>query len=255
MNNVKPMTRKDLGTQLDAASDRLSLDVFFITSLRATKDNTLQVEVCQNRILDGSKITALSVLNQSDKNFGKATTLVFDWIKTTPQDFVTAFPEVKLTIPQLEAVAKTWEENAPTGPDAIVHPVMATVKKMNVNGRLLTPKITVTEVTETAIKNGEFFTDSSARKDENIRRALEEDRRVMKTSSAPDAEYIVESSTGDRIFRYTRTEFEEFGAKDDLIVNKTSESKYKASLNKTRVATSSGFSPEELLAQSDIIGG
>lgn len=254
----KPMKRKALTKLISDSHDKLEQDVFFLTAIRPTKNDGLSIEVCQNRILEGQSINALSALNQDDERFGTAGTLLFDWIKVTPKGFVKAFPKLNISETDLEAIIKAYEEDKHgygKGPEAEVFPVMSTIDAMIVNGKALMPKICVTEVLESTIANGEFFTKRSARQQENIKGALEEEYRVMKTGSDKDAEYIVDAVTGDKIFRYSRTEFVGFpAAVDNLIANKVPQSIYEASKNKTSRASSPGKSSvEDLLSQEEAV--
>ena len=54
----KPIKRSDLTSLITARKDDLHTDVFFITSVRAVKDGQLQLEVCQNRALEGGSLKA-----------------------------------------------------------------------------------------------------------------------------------------------------------------------------------------------------
>lgn len=246
MSNLKKKMSRNKLTSL-ITNVELMLNVFFITSVRATKNGSLSVEVCQNRILEGGSITALGLLNQSDSRFGSTGTLLFDWIKATPEDFVKVFPEAELTVAELQAVIEEYDENGPTGTEATVFPVMKTITKMVANGQALTPKIVVTEATETQIRNGEFFTASGMNQEERIAGALEDEYRVMKTSSDADADYIVDSITGDKIFRYTRTEAAEFNPQDRLIPNKVSKKVWSSRQVQSKAK---GANPESILEES-----
>lgn len=257
---LKKMKRSNLTEQLNKMSDKLVKDAFFITSFRATKDNSIQMEVCQNRLLGGRKRTLLGAVNHSDARFGSATTLLFDWVTFKPEDLLKTIPTLKQSLADLEAIAKTWDENSETGSEAIVFPAIQTVKTMVVDGDVLTPIITVTEATESEIKNGKFFTASSKNQEENIRQAIEEERRVMKTGSNSDADYIVHPETGDRIFRYTRTEFLEENPKDTLISGKITRKAYEKNLEMMKSQRSTGkTNPEDLpidfSKEKDTIGG
>ena len=249
--NVKPMTREQLSQKIEAVKERLGGDVIFVTSIRPTANNSISIEVCQNRVLEGSSITALGLLNQSDERFGTTGTLLFDWIKATPKDLVKVFPELKLTVEDLEAIAKTWDETAPTGKDAKVFPVMTQITKMVGNNVTYTPIIVVTEATETQIENGEFFTDASKNQKQNIAGALDEEYRVMKTSSEPDADYIVEPHTGDRIFRYTQLLVKEQNPQDRLIPGKITLTRFKA--RQAQASKTKSLKPEAILEGGQVV--
>jgi glycerol-3-phosphate cytidylyltransferase-like family protein len=218
MSNLKPMKRADLTEAINKRKGDLIKDIFMITSFRPTKDNTIQVEVCQNRLLAGKKQTLLGALNKSNAKFGNDTTLLFDWLILEPEDFKKVFPTVNITLDELKAVAAKWQPGMPSGKQAEVFAKLEIVDKVVVDGEDRTPVIIVTEVTHSELMNGDFFTgDNAAEKAENV---VENGSAVMRTGSGEDAEFLVHPETGDKIYRFTRTEFKENNPKDTIIAGK-----------------------------------
>lgn len=224
MSKLKVMSRKKLSEKLREKRDQLIKDVFMITSFRATKDNSIQVEVCQNRLLGGRKRTLLGALNKSDERFGNSTTLLFDWLILQPEDFISVFPEANVSLEELKEISETWSEDAPTGKEANVFLKLQAVTHAMVDGEKLTPIIVVTEKTHSELVNG-FFTGDDA--DEKIANVIDKGNAVMKTGSESDAEYLVHPETGERIYRFTQTQFAEESPKEIIIAGKITESEFK----------------------------
>lgn len=244
---LKPMKRQQLTDEINKRKDQLKRMIFMITCFRATKDNSIQVEVCQNRPIGGRKQTLIGLLNKSDERFRSENTLLFDWLTVTPEDFVAAFPESGITVEELKEIAATWSPDAATGGDAIVYPKLKTITKVYdaTNEEFLEPIIVVTEITHSQLVNGDFFRGKNA--DEQIENTLERGRNVMKTGSGEDAEFIVHPETGEKIYRFTRTEFVRDGVKtpDSLIEGKITSSQFE----KTRKRVSNkqkDMTPEEV---------
>jgi hypothetical protein len=219
MNNENSMTRRKLTEKINELKDKLKRDLLMVTAFRATKGGSLQVEFCQNRALGGKKLTALQLLNRSDKRFGGETTLVFDWLTMKPEDYLKTFKgQTDATLESLQAIADTWTPDAPTGKDAIVYPQLDIVTKFydSVNEENLTPVITVTEVVESDLNK--FYKGTNA--EEKAKDTIDRGNAVMKTGSGDDAEYLVHPETGEKIYRFARTEFKEHGAADTIISGK-----------------------------------
>lgn len=230
---LKPVKRSDLNAKIQTALENevLVLNDFFLTALRATANNTLQAEFAQLRMLEGQSISLVAALNEGDDRFSGNGTLLYTWLKVEPKALLKRFPNLKFTQSDLEAIAKSYKEDDPKGPDAPVYPVLQTFNEMKVSGiGNVTPIISVTEVTESQIEKGEFFTERSKRQEENIKGALEEEYRIMRTGdkSEEGSEYLVHSATGDRIFRYTRLEQAGSAAAKDVILPKMPQSMYKS---------------------------
>lgn len=251
MSELKPMKRQKLTEEIRKAKNNLKKGVFMITSFRPTKDNSIQVEVCQNRQLGGRKQTLLGLLNRSDDRFGSETTLLFDWLTFKPADFIAAFPESGVSLKDLEDIAAQWSPTLETGSDAIVYPRMKLITKImdSVNEVELTPVIVVTEVTHSQLVNGEFFRGKNA--EQQIENTLEKGSNVMKTGSSDEDEFLVHPDTGEKVYRFTRTEFAENKPTDSLIEGKMTESQYKKTYRTATAAQT--VSPEQLGAQ--ISGG
>lgn len=249
---LKPMKRNRLTEEINKRKNILKKDVFMITSFRPTKDNSVQVEVCQNRVIGGKKKTLLGVLNRSDSRFSSETTLLFDWLTVTPKDFVAAFPEAGVTVEELEEIASQWSADLPTGSDATVYPKLKTITKVvdSVEEEDLTPVIVVSEITHSELVNGEFFKGKNA--DDKIENTLERGTNVMRTGSGEDDEFIVHPETGDKIYRFTRTEFASEGNKfpDKIIEGKVTMSQFEKAHRQPRRKEQT---PEEIAAS--IIGG
>jgi hypothetical protein len=217
------LTRRKLTEMIQAKKDSLKRDLFMVTAFRATKDGSLQVEVCQNRALGGSKLTALQLLNRADARFKGETTLLFDWMTLTPESYIEALgKQTDATLEGLKKIASTWEEGAPTGKDAIVFPQLDPVTKFydSVNEVELTPVISVTEKTESELYT--FFKD-----EDKVQDIIDRGNRAMRVSGEPDADFLVHPETGEKIYRFTRTEFKEHGAEDVIIAGKLTETDFK----------------------------
>lgn len=229
---------------------------FFITSFRATTDNSLQVEVCQNRRLGGRKRTLLGMVNKSDKRFGSDTTLLFDWLTFKPADLLATFPtlaKVGWTIKDLEAIAATYDPAGDKGREAAVFQALHGVEYIVdvQDGVQLHPVISVTEVTHSALINLEFFKGDDAQ--EKVENELERGTAVMKTGSDDDADFIVDSESGDKIYRFTRTLMQEDFPKQDwdsMIANKVTESQYQRSSSKAKVQESAFANPDDVKVPS-----
>jgi len=251
---LKPMKRSKLTDALNSKKAALKPGVFFITSFRATKDNSIQVEVCQNRNLQGRVITLLGMINQSDKRFRSDTTLLFDWLKLEPQDLINTFPTLTtgddpLTVEDLEKVAATWKATDGNGTNAKVFQAITTIPHVNYYGKELHPVIAVTEVTHSQLIGGEFYQGENA--EEKIENELKNGTAVMKTGSGDDADFIVDAETGDKIYRFTRTVMQESYENkdwDSLIPNKTS---LKAYNKKSKKVVTSFVSPESILEHQE----
>lgn len=225
----------------------LKKDVYFIVGLKPVANDYIQVVTAQKRIIGNRKETALSLLNRGNEAFRAPHTLLFDWMSGSPKGILESFPQIGFSLDEIEAMVKAYDPSGPTGSQSLIYPVGKTVASMKGrDGEDLTPVITVTEVTETQIRNGSFFTEAGKNQEERIRQALEEDYNVMRTSSKDDAEYIVSGDTGDRIYRFNRTDFVENKAKDVLVENKMSESRYNAQRNAS--PASKEVSPEEVFS-------
>lgn len=229
------MTRRELTDALNKKKDVLKKDLFMITSLRPTANNSVQVEVVQNRLLGSRKRTALGALNKSDDRFGNATTMLYDWMIVRPEDFVNFFQDVNITIEDVQAIAAEWKEGQPTGSDAKVFAVLENVTQVNVDGEKLTPVIIVTEVTESQLLNGEFFKGKNA--DQKAQDVIDNSNRAMKTGSGEDDEFLVHPETGDKIYRFVETLYAEDKPQDSLISGKMLESQYKKLQANTRNIT------------------
>jgi len=230
MSLGKQFKRKDLTEKIQNANPQM--DQMYLTAIRAIGPDEkgkpqIQAEFAQLRMLEGQRFNVLAALNEEDDRFTGSGTLLFNWMKTYPGSLLRLFPELKLTTEELEKVAESWTENDPRGPESIVYAVVQPINKMEYKGKNYTPIINVTEVLESTIRAGKFFTANSKRQAENIAGALEEEYRIMRTNSNDDSEYIVDGETGDRIFRYTQVNAVESRVPDVLIPNKMSETRYK----------------------------
>lgn len=224
---LTPIKRQKLTEEINKNKNVLKKDVLMVTSFRPTKNNSVQVEICQNRHIGGRKQTLLGLLNRSDKRFSSETTLLFDWMTMKPVDFVAAFPEIDVTVEQLEEIAGKWKADLPTGKEATVYACLKPVTKVydSVNEVDLHPLVTVTEVTETELLNGGFFRGKDA--DEKAENTIENGTNVMRTGSMEDDEFLVHPETGDKVYRFARTEFKENNPEDKLIEGKITESEFK----------------------------
>jgi hypothetical protein len=254
MNNENSMTRRKLTEKINEKKDALKRDLLMVTAFRATKDGSLQVEFCQNRALGGKKLTALQLLNRSDKRFGGETTLVFDWLTMKPEDYLKTFKgQTDATLEGLQAIAATWTPDAPTGKDAIVYPQLDTITKFydSVNEEELTPVISVTEIVESKLNT--FYRGDNAQ--EKAQDTIDRGNAVMKTGSGDDAEYLVHPESGEKIYRFARTEFKEHGATDTIIPGKMPLSQFIA--NAGDVVEANTANPSEvrnsILGQSSTI--
>jgi len=246
---LQPQMKRKKLTKL-IQDGNLKLDSFTLSAIRATKDGSLQAEFVQKRRLDGRRVNVLALMNEDDPRFGSNSTTLINWSKFTPKAILKLFPGLEFTKEELAKVAKSWKADAPTGTNAKVHPVMKTLKKMNVEGTSYTPVINVTELTESDLQD--FYTDRSKRREENIAGHLEDLNNVMRTN-AEDNEFLVDSSTGEKIFRLTRVNALEDGI-EDIIVDKIPESQFKkAKKTSKKSAKGEGQSAEELMAQADKI--
>lgn len=203
----------------------LKPNMFFTTSIRPTANGTLQLEVCQNRTLGGRKRTLTGMINRSDDRFGSVSTLLFDWTKFMPADLLAAFPTLAklFSIEDLENIASTYDPKGPTGTKANVIQAITKVPYIydSSTEEELTPVIAVTEITHSQLVGGQFYAGENAQK--KIENELKNGTSVMRTGSEEDADYIVDGSTGDKIYRFTRTVFaEEYpkGDWDTMIPNK-----------------------------------
>lgn len=223
---LKQIKRSTLSEALKKAKDQFKTDAFFTTSIRATKDGSLQLEVCQNRRLGGRQLTMLGMLNRSDERFRDENTLLFDWMTMKPHDFFAIFPSLKgkVTEADLKAISETWKESDARGKDAPVYKFINNIKTVHnvMDGKDYHPIIIVTEMTETELRQHEFYKGADA--DEKVAVELEEENNVMKT--ATDGEYLVSPENGDRVFRFVRTTFVEEGAVDKIIAGKLPKSQY-----------------------------
>lgn len=240
MAEQQTVVRKNLTEKLEKID--LVKDVLFATSFRAVKDNQIQMEVVQRRRISGRKRNLLGILNQSDKRFGSASTLLFDWLLFPVDVLLKAFPQLAekgWTEAKLQAIADSYDPNGPTGSDANVFP--AVVKLDHgvdpEEGDKFTPVIAVTEITHSQLIGKEFFRGPNA--DEKIENELTNGTAVMKTSA--DGEYIVDGESGDKIYRFTQVvPKEDYNDDYDTIIpNKMTESAYKASL-KSKVKSNQG---------------
>lgn len=247
----KPVKRSKLAEKIESFREKLAPNVFIATSIRATANNSLQLEVAQHRMLDGQTISVLTALNESDQRFGKNGTLLYDWLKFEPVDLLKLFPQLKMTVAELESIAETYDESSPDGPDALVYPVMVGLDKMVIDGRTYEPIINVTEVIESKIP--EFYTERSKRREENIANALEHEYRVMKTGSEEDAEHLVHPVTGERIFRFTQTNPKgQPNAVDQIVAGKVPKSVW-ASRESKSTTDSQYVKPENILEQTETV--
>lgn len=226
MKNVKFIKRNVLTNLINSKQETLEDDLFMVTSVRATANGSLQIEVCQNRNLSGSSESMLSLLNLDDDRFSANGTLLYDWIKVMPKNFLAMYPEVDITEAQLQEIIDSYDPNGASGAEALVVALLDTVThvKHPKNGKELTPVIVVTEKTESELI-GDFFNGTDA--EEKAANVIKQGKAVMKTSGAADAEYIVHPTTGERIYRFTRTQFKEDGATDTIIAGKVTESQFK----------------------------
>lgn len=252
---LKPLKRSKLTDALQKQSGMLKPNVLFITSFRATKDNSIQVEVCQNRNLASRKSTVLGMINASDKRFRGNHTLLFDWMILTPEDFLQVFPTVKqhVSLEELKAVAESYDPDAPKGKDALVFKAIHSIPYIyNVmEEKQVTPVIAVTEITHTQLINGEFFRGEN--REEKIENEIENGNSIMKTGAGDDADYIVDAETGDKIYRFTQTVVREEYPKEDwdrLIPNKTTLKQFNELKSKDK---SEYKNPEDLLIGNDNI--
>ena len=252
---LKTIKRNKLTEALRSQAEMLRPNAFFITSLRATANNTVQVEVCQNRNIAGRRRTLIGMINSSDKRFRSPNTLLFDWMKLEPADFLKRFPDLKgkITEEDLKAIAESYDPDGPKGQDALVYKAIHSINHVYdpETDEKLTPVISVTEVTHTQLTNGEFFRGENA--EEKIENELNNGTSVMRTGSDEDSDFIVDSETGEKIYRFTRTVFKEDYPKEDwdsIIPNKVTLSVYNKSKGKSRTATKS---PEDLILQDDEI--
>lgn len=251
MGLQKPVKRHELTKAINDTN--LPLDKFFVSAVRATLDGQLQIEVAQKRILEGKSINVLAALNKGDDRYGNAATMLFNWMGMTPKGFQDMFPTANVTLAELESIAKTWKEDAPNGPDAIVYPLLQTFKNIVVEGKEFQPVINVTEVPADEIED--FYTESSKRRDENISNALDKEYRVMKTppNEKGDQDYIVDATTGEKIFRFTRTNVVgDPRATDKMVPTKVSMKVYESRLAKSEAGKStSTIEPENILVGGD----
>jgi hypothetical protein len=226
MKEVKFMKRNVLTEAINNKRDVLEDDLFMVNSVRATANGSLQIEVCQNRNLSGAAESMLSLLNIDDERFSANGTLLYDWIKIMPKNFLTMYPEVDITLEQLEEIIESYDPDAPRGADALVVALLDEVTNVihPRSGKKLTPIIVVSEYVEADLV-GELFNDDDA--EEKAANIIKQGKAVMKTSSAPNAEYIVHPQTGEKIYRFTRTYFKEEGKEDVIIAGKVTESQFK----------------------------
>jgi len=257
MADLKTMKRSALKNFLDKQTFKPGL--FFATSIRATKDNSLQLEVCQARRLAGRKRSLLGLVNRSDKRFGNDSTLLFDWITFQPADMLATFPQIAKThnIETLEKMAETYDASGPKGRDAAVFAAITKIPYIMdaQSDEKLTPIIAVTEVTETQLKNGEFYKGDDA--EEKIENEIENGSAIMKTGSDDDADFIVCGETGDKVFRFTRTVFaEEFPNNDwdTIIPSKVTLTAFNKSASTRRANTNDGYTDIDNLEIPEIVG-
>ena len=229
MSKLKKVLRSKLTETLQALTFKPGQ--FFITSFRATKDNSIQVEVCQNRRLGGRKRTLIGMVNRSDKRFSNDTTLLFDWMVLKPVNLLETFPELAKTwtVEDLKAIAQTYDPDGDKGTDAIVFQAVSKVNYiMDVQTEeKVHPIITVTEVTHSSLLNYEFYKGDNA--DDKIENELENGTAVMKTGSGEDADFIVDAESGDKIYRFTLTRvMEDYpkGNYDSMIAGKMTQKQY-----------------------------
>lgn len=245
MSKLKAVSRKKLGQTLQKQQEQFKLNLFFTTSFRATKDNSIQVEVCQRRRLGGRKRTVLGMINRSDKRFSNDATLLFDWMTFQPKDLLQTFPELAkhYTVEDLQAIADSWKEDAQTGKEATVYAAIHTIPTIvdYQDGKEYTPVIQVTEVVGKAGLN-EFYTGKDA--EEKVVRAVE--NNAMMTSSDDDAEEIV-SPDGEPVYRFARTMILEDNPEDVIVEGKMSRSAWEAKAARTPAATVQTGKAEDVL--------
>ena len=224
---LKAVKRSKLTEAINAMASTLKTGTFFVTCIRPTKDNSVQVEVCQKRKISGRQRTLLGVLNKSDDRFRDENTLLFDWLTFQPKDLLLAMPVLskEVSLAEIKEIADKWTPTAPTGPESTVYQLVKTIEKIEIQDEDegLTPIIRVTEVTESQLRNYQFFRGDDA--DFKIQDELDKEHNVMKT--AKDGEYILDAESGDKVWRFARTEFVEGNGADIVIPNKVTETVYK----------------------------
>lgn len=229
-NFLAPIQRGQLTTAVNASMETMSLNEVVATAIRPVAGNKLQLEIVQKRKLAGRKGSLLATLNKSDQRFGNTETLLFDWITFEIPDFLAAFPSLGITEGQLTNILGQYDPAAPRGTESTVFSVVKPLTKVLDQGVEYTPVVIVTEVKEGDIPT--FFNSEGKNYQQKLEAALDDENNVMRTSSEPDGEYIVDSVDGQRIFRFTRTEYledQQGGVpQDKLIAGKMTESAYKA---------------------------
>lgn len=250
MKKLDSTTRGQFTEDVNAVAPKLKLGLLLITCIRAVKDGQLQVEFAQKRNLSGSIPNALALLNKGDKRFRTAETMVYDWLLMKPENFLEAFKDqVSITLEELKQITDSWTENAPDGRDAIVYPQLDIVNKYyDENYGELTPLLLVTEQTESELY--QFFTGDDAA--EKIQDVIDRGNRLLRTGSDDDAEDIVHPETGEKIYRFVRTDFKESGKKDRIIMGKITRSEFDRRNKRAEqpiVGNAQGGSIEDILNQ------
>lgn len=252
---MKKVKRKLLKEALQDAN--LKPNQLIVTSFRPTANGTLQVELCQKRLLAGRKRTVIGMVNAKDERFRDAHTTLFDWMKFEPEDILKVFPQLNkvTTVEELEKLTESYDPDAPTGSDAEVFQQIVAISHLieAASGEKVTPIIAVTEVTHSQLLAGEFYSGPDA--DEKIQNELENGTSVMRTGSEDDAEYIVDPIKGDRIYRFTRTVLAEDypqGNWDSIIQGKMTESAYKKAKAKKAVPVQEDYTnPADVVVGDD----
>ncbi len=219
----KKIWRTDLQAQILSKKDDLKKDVVIVTSVMkcyAFKDHIavrdlLEVEICQKRLLkDPSPIGRIA---------NKEYTLLFDHITfASGEELLSALPDFKATKEELFEIWRKSTESGLNGPKVYVKTLFTLPSiKLEDDNEVVTPVITVIELVESKVDNYLMFTDNST-----FIRNMQD--FVLKING----EFVVDGSTGERIYRIPRTQFIEDNPKDIFIKNKVLESEFSERVNK-----------------------
>lgn len=204
------MAKSELRELILQKKPLLKKEIPFITSFRGIDLYTLEIEICQKR------------------KIGEDYELIFDSIRFEPQEIISHFPYLDISLDDLIYATRLLEDDFYNGPNYIrVIPFIRLIPNIHQKEKIYSPFIRVLEYTSSQLLASEDPNNENII--ENVKEELEEEYHVLKE----DNQYILDSNTGDKIFRFPALRLEDDGFNDEFIYSKVYESQYeKININK-----------------------
>ncbi|MCM5663768.1 3'-5' exonuclease [Galbibacter mesophilus] len=231
---MKLIRRKTLHKALLKRLKILKSNTLFITSFRVLSRDLLEIELAQKKFLGHRTLVGSNII---DDNNSSDEVLLFNYLFIEPNELLPTFPELTIDSSQLMDLIKDWyNDDVDNTHDTVachIHPIKKIYTKKN---KILTPTISVTEFCESQIQDFEYWTNELPEHDDvnEIIKEYHFSKNINFLKTEHSDEYILDRSSGDKIYRYTRIQFVEDKPKDIIIKNKLTESDYNLFKSETR---------------------